>query len=85
MIIFQFITGLSGKFAGLPMSFINRRAESSADRFAAKLGYADILPSALIKTGKKNLSLPVDDHLYSMFRHSHPLIPERIAALKKYA
>ncbi|KAI1699668.1 peptidase family m48 domain-containing protein [Ditylenchus destructor] len=85
MIIFQFVTGLYGKFVTLPMSFINRRGEFSADRFAAELGYADLLPSALIKTGKKNLSLPVDDHLYSMFRHSQPSIPERIAALKKYA
>lgn len=29
------------------------------------------------------LSLPVDDHLYSAVHHSHPPIPERIEALKK--
>ncbi|KAI1714684.1 lipoprotein amino terminal region domain-containing protein [Ditylenchus destructor] len=82
IIVFQFITGIYGKFVTLPMYFISRRAEFSADRFAAKLGYADHLSSALIKMGKNNLSLPVDDHLYSMIHHSHPSVPERVAALK---
>lgn len=57
--------------------------EFAADKYSAKLGYADQLCDALIKLGKDNLLLPVDDHLYSMFNHSHPPILERIAAMKK--
>jgi STE24 endopeptidase len=52
--------------------------------FSAELGYAKLLCSALIKLGKDNLSLPIDDPLYSMVHHSHPPIPERMAAMKKY-
>lgn len=37
-----------------------------------------------MKVGKDNLSLPIDDYLYSMVNHSHPPVPERIQALKKY-
>jgi hypothetical protein len=50
----------------------------------AELGYASLLASGLIKLGKDNLSLPIDDWLYSAVHHSHPPIPERILALKKY-
>jgi STE24 endopeptidase len=68
----------------LAMTFLSRRREFDADRFSAELGYAPLLSSALIKLGKDNLSLPVDDHLYSMVNHSHPPTPERIEALRKY-
>lgn len=58
--------------------------EFSADEFSAKLGYANLLRSGLIKLSKDNLSLPIDDWLYSAINHSHPPIPERIDALKRY-
>ncbi len=66
------------------MTLLSRRLEFAADRFAAGLGYADQLMTALIKLGKDNLSLPIDDHLYSLFNHSHPPVPERLDALSKY-
>ncbi|KAI1711110.1 peptidase family m48 domain-containing protein [Ditylenchus destructor] len=84
MIVFQFVTAPYNELVSIAMSFISRWAEFSADRFSAKLGYAGLMQSALIKIGKDNLSLPIDDPLYSMINHSHPPIPERIAALKKY-
>lgn len=58
--------------------------EFAADRFSAQLGYSKLLCSALIKLSKDNLSLPIDDWLYSMVNHSHPPVPERIEELKKY-
>jgi len=69
---------------GIVSSFYSRQMEFSADRFSADLGYASLLCSGLIKLGKDNLSLPIDDKLYSMINHSHPPTPERIRALKKY-
>jgi STE24 endopeptidase len=64
------------------MTLMSRRMEFSADRFSTDLGYGSLLSSGLIKLGKDNLSLPIDDWLYSMWNHSHPPIPERIAAIR---
>lgn len=58
--------------------------EFAADCFSAELGYATLLQSGLIKLGKDNLTFPVDDWLYSTWHYSHPPVPERIEALKKY-
>ncbi|VDL79088.1 unnamed protein product [Nippostrongylus brasiliensis] len=65
------------------MSIHSRRCEFAADEFAAKLGYGDLLASSLVKLGKDNLVLPIDDPLYSMCNHSHPPIPERIEAINR--
>lgn len=62
---------------------MSRRLEFAADHFSEKLGYGYDLRKALIKLGKDNLVLPVDDPLYSMFNRSHPSVLERISALKK--
>ncbi|VDK64231.1 unnamed protein product [Onchocerca ochengi] len=67
----------------IAIEIISRRLEFAADRFSEKLGYGYELRKALIKLGKDNLLLPIDDPIYSMFNHSHPPILERIAALKK--
>lgn len=66
------------------MSVHTRRCEFGADDYAGQLGYAPQLCTALTKLSKDNLSMPIDDHLYSMFNHSHPPVVERIAALDKY-
>ena len=70
MIVFQFVTAPYNELVSIAMSFISRWAEFSADRFSAKLGYAGLMQSALIKIGKDNLSLPVDDPLCK-FKHIH--------------
>ena len=70
-------------------TFINKRGSSinillQADEFAAKLGKAKDLQSALVKLNNDNLSFPIYDWLYSAWHHSHPPVLERIEALKKY-
>ena len=70
-------------------TFINKRGNSinillQADEFAAKLGKAKDLQSALVKLNNDNLSFPIYDWLYSAWHHSHPPVLERIEALKKY-
>lgn len=66
------------------MTAWTRRMEFAADQFSGELGYSRLLQSALIKLSKDNLTFPVDDWLYSAWHHSHPPVPERIAALKKF-
>ncbi|VDM97919.1 unnamed protein product [Thelazia callipaeda] len=83
MIVFQYITAPYNEFISFLMTVMSRRLEFAADSYSEKLGFGDDLRSALIKLGRDNLAMPVDDPIYSMFIHSHPPIPERIAALKK--
>ncbi|VDO52923.1 unnamed protein product [Onchocerca flexuosa] len=83
MIIFQYIAAPYNELFSSISTIISRRLEFAADRFSEKLGYGCELRRALIKLGKDNLLLPIDDPIYSMFNHSHPPILERIAALKK--
>jgi len=84
LIILSFIAAPYNELLSFVMSILSRRMEFSADRFSAELGHAQKLRSSLIKLGVDNLSLPIDDWLYSTVNHSHPPIPERIEALKKY-
>ncbi|TKR62330.1 hypothetical protein L596_026311 [Steinernema carpocapsae] len=84
MIVFQFVTAPYNQLIGFFMTICSRRMEFAADTYSAELGYAKHLSSGLIKIGKDNLSLPIDDPYYSAYNHSHPPIPERIAALRKY-
>ncbi|CAD5206575.1 unnamed protein product [Bursaphelenchus okinawaensis] len=82
-LITEYVLSAYNEIISVAMSFLSRYMEFSADRFSAKLGYTDLLCSSLIKLGKDNLSMPIDDPLYSLVHHSHPPIIERIAALKK--
>ncbi|CAJ0593532.1 unnamed protein product [Cylicocyclus nassatus] len=83
MLVFQYVMGLYNQITEVLMSIHSRRCEFGADEYAVKLGYGDKLISSLTKLGKDNLSLPIDDPLYSMCNHSHPPIPERIEAINK--
>ncbi|VDD94938.1 unnamed protein product [Enterobius vermicularis] len=83
IIVCQFVMTPYSELISFLVTVLTRKMEFAADKYSAKLGYADQLCDALIKLGKDNLLLPVDDHLYSMFNHSHPPILERIAAMKK--
>ncbi|KAL3997481.1 Peptidase M48 family protein [Acanthocheilonema viteae] len=83
MIVFQYITAPYNELFSFLLTIMSRRLEFAADRFSERLGYGNELCRALIKLGKDNLVLPVDDPLYSMFNRSHPSVLERIAALKK--
>uniref|UniRef100_A0A914WU43 CAAX prenyl protease n=2 Tax=Plectus sambesii TaxID=2011161 RepID=A0A914WU43_9BILA len=84
LIVFQFVLSPYNEVLNFLMTLMTRRCEFAADRFSANLGYARLMQTALIKLGKDNLSIPVDDWLYSAWNHSHPPIPERVEAMKKY-
>ncbi|EFO19003.2 peptidase family M48 containing protein [Loa loa] len=83
MIVFQYITAPYNELSSFLLTIMTRHLEFAADRFSEKLGYGYVLRKALIKIGKDNLVLPIDDPLYSMFNHSHPSVLERITALEK--
>jgi len=83
MIVLQFITAPYSAVINFAMTVLSRRYEFQADAFAAALGKADDLQTALIKLNNDNLSFPIYDSLYSAWNHSHPPILERLDALKK--
>uniref|UniRef100_A0A183BK91 Ste24 endopeptidase n=1 Tax=Globodera pallida TaxID=36090 RepID=A0A183BK91_GLOPA len=84
LLIGQFVMAPYTEFLSLAINVFTRKFEFAADRFSATLGHAPKLCSGLIKLGKDNLSLPIDDWLYSWCNHSHPPTPERMEALKKF-
>jgi STE24 endopeptidase len=51
------------------------------DAFAVKLGYPTELAKALIKLQIQNLSTMNADWMYASYHFSHPILPERLAAL----
>jgi len=83
MIVLQYITAPYSALIGFLMSVLSRTFEFQADQFAAKLGHAEDLVSALVKLNNDNLGFPVYDWLYSAWHHSHPPLLQRIKALKK--
>lgn len=52
------------------------------DHFAVSLGYAPHLGRSLIKLQIQNLSSMDADPLYSSFHHSHPILTERLKAMR---
>ncbi|CUM65085.1 uncharacterized protein PRCAT00002709001 [Priceomyces carsonii] len=63
------------------MKMITRKNEYEADSHAKNCGYEGELAEALIKLNKENLGSMNADWLYSSYHHTHPLLPERLAAL----
>jgi STE24 endopeptidase len=63
-------------------SWMSRRHEFEADRFAAKHSQADFLKSGLLKLYKENAASVVSDPLFVAFYASHPPIIQRLAALE---
>jgi len=84
MIVLQYIMAPYSAVLGFLMSVLSRYFEFQADEFAAKMGKAKDLKSALIKLNNDNLSFPIYDWIYSAWHHSHPPLLERIDALKKF-
>lgn len=65
-------------------NFVTRACEYDADRFGARLGYGQSLSRALVALNKSNLGVFAADRLYSTFHHSHPILPERLSAIREY-
>merc|ERR1740131_52710 len=84
MIVLQYITAPYSAVVSFLMSVLSRRFEFQADAFAANLGKAKDLKSALVKLNNDNLSFPIYDWLFSAWHHSHPPLLERLEALKKF-
>ncbi len=81
------IVGFIGSLAMFPFtplfSFISRRHEREADRFASGLtGRPDAMASALVKLSRENLSNIHPHPLYAKFYYSHPPVVERIRNLR---
>jgi len=81
------ILGLAGSLAMFPLtplfSFLSRRYEGEADRFASALtGHPEALASALVKLSRENLSNLHPHPLYAKFYYSHPPVVERIRKLR---
>ncbi len=81
------ILGFIASMAMFPLtplsSWLSRRHEYQADRFACELtGNPGALASALIKLSAENLANLHPHPLYARFYYSHPPIVERVAALR---
>jgi STE24 endopeptidase len=80
------ILGFLGSIAAFPVtplsSWLSRRHEREADRFAAELtGDPGALASALIKLTRENLANLHPHPLYARFYYSHPPVLERVRKL----
>jgi STE24 endopeptidase len=84
VIIVAFLSSLA-LFPLTPLfSFLSRRDEREADRFASELtGRPDAMASALVKLSRENLSNLHPHPLYARFYYSHPPVVERIRSLKE--
>ncbi|KAF0219742.1 MAG: hypothetical protein FD174_1755 [Geobacteraceae bacterium] len=82
------ILGFLGSLASFPFtplgSWLSRRHEWEADRFAVELaGMPDALASGLIKLTRENLANLHPHPLYARFYYSHPPIVERVRKLRE--
>ncbi|MDA8433481.1 MAG: M48 family metallopeptidase [Nitrospiraceae bacterium] len=83
LIILGFLFGIAA-FPFTPLSsFVSRRHEDEADRFASELtGRPESLATSLIKLSKDNLSNLHPHPLYAKFYFSHPPVVERVRKLR---
>jgi STE24 endopeptidase len=66
------------------ISYLSRRDEREADRFAVDLARdPEAMASALVKLSRENLSNLHPHPLYATFYYSHPPVVERVRELKK--
>ncbi len=82
------VIGFLGSLAMFPLtplfSFLSRKHEREADRFASALTrHAEALATALIKLSRENLSNLHPHPLYAKFYYSHPPVVERIRDLRR--
>lgn len=86
LVVLGFIGGIIS-FPLTPLSsYISRRFEKEADRFACELtGNAESMASALIKLSKDNLSNLHPHPIYAAFYYSHPPVVQRIKDIGKSA
>jgi STE24 endopeptidase len=81
------IVGFLGSIVMFPLtplsSFLSRRDEREADRFASELtARPDAMASALVKLSRENLSNLHPHPVYAKFYYSHPPVVERVRSLR---
>lgn len=82
LVILGFLASLLGFFLTPLSSWLSRKHEWEADRFASELtGTPDALASALIKLTRENLSNLHPHPLYAKLYYSHPPMVERVDRL----
>mmetsp|Transcript_16259 Transcript_16259/g.28816 ORF Transcript_16259/g.28816 Transcript_16259/m.28816 type:complete len:486 (+) Transcript_16259:161-1618(+) len=79
--LFMQILSPIGAVLGLALNSMTRKFEFEADDFAARLGKAESLKSALVKISLSNMSSFEVDPLFHAFHHSHPTLLMRLRAL----
>ena len=79
--LFGYLVAPLDHVLSLAQNGVSRRFEFEADAFGFSLGYRDNLKAALVKLQEENASAMNVDPLYSWYHHSHPTLPERLAAL----
>jgi STE24 endopeptidase len=82
------VVSFLGSLAMFPLtpffSFLSRKDEHEADRFASILtGNSEALANALIKLSRENLSNLHPHPLYAKFHYSHPPVVQRIRELRR--
>lgn len=65
-------------------NMMSRKHEYEADHYAYDLGFGDDLAKSLVGLHVENLSTVDADSWYSTYHHSHPILPERLKALKSF-
>lgn len=81
-ILFSDILGPMDSVIKLLMNILSRRFEFQADAFATSLGYSADLAKSLIKLQIQNLSTMDADWMFASYHFSHPILSERLKALK---
>ncbi len=81
------VIGFLGSLVLFPLtplfSYLSRRDEREADRFASEVGgHPSAMASALVKLSRENLSNLHPHPWYASFYYSHPPVVERIRELK---
>ncbi|MDA3867853.1 MAG: M48 family metallopeptidase [Salinivirgaceae bacterium] len=83
LLVFGFLYAPVTMVLGLFTQYYSRKAEYQADNFAANLGYATHLQSALLILTDKNLSNINPHPVYVFMHYSHPPLNERLLNLEK--
>jgi len=84
LVILGFLLSLASSLLTPIASFLSRRHEQEADRFAIELsGMPDALASSLVKMSRDNLSNLHPHPLYAAVYYSHPPVVERVRGLRK--
>ncbi|KAK0643031.1 peptidase family M48-domain-containing protein [Cercophora newfieldiana] len=81
-LLFSDVLGPMDSVIKLLMNILSRRFEFQADAFADKLGYNAELARSLIKLQIQNLSTMDADWAFASYHFSHPILSERLKALK---